>query len=234
MDRWEFERMIETRGPRILGGAIAVLSVALLAGVVYWWVEVRIQPPPSIFDDAIGDVAGFIFASDDFNALSVEERMELVAQFIQRFQGLTQSESAVLSSFFAGLTGNAREQLRDNVRILARDIMKEGAAEYFTLPPEERGQFLDQWLVTWVKFGERLDDGQERAISDEQRLASMRSDAQRDERRQQEQMDQQQFEERDAVRFLDMWRREVEGVASPREQGQIMRFMTDLRQHLTK
>jgi hypothetical protein len=233
MDRWEFERLIQTRGPRILGIAIVVLSAALVGGAAWWWVDVRIQPPPSIFDDEVGDIAGF-FASDDFNALSVDERMELIAQFIQRFQGLTQSESAVLSSFFAGLTGKSREQLRDNVRILARDIMKEGAAEYFTIPPDERAAFLDQWLIKWVKFGERIDDGEERAVSDETRLAEMRRDAERDEARQQQDLGERQFVERDAVRFLDMWRREVEGVATPREQGQIMRFMTDLRQHLTR
>ena len=36
-----------------------------------------------------------------------------------------------------------------------------------------------------------------------------------------------------AVRFMDFWSSEVETSASPREQGQIVVFMRDLRKRIT-
>jgi len=230
--RRDIERFIDAHRIGLARGAGAVVGLAIVLVASLWWFEWRTRRPPSIFDSPVDGVASF-FASDDFNALSVEERMDLIAQFVTRFRGLSQSDSLVLSSFMAGLTGKSMEQLRQNVRVLARDIMKEGAAGYFQLPPAERAAYMDQWVLKWMKFGERVERGEERAISDEDRLASMRGDAARErERGEERQSEMDRMSERDAVRFVDFWRREVETVASPREQGQIMKFMQDLRSHL--
>lgn len=231
-DRYEIDRFFRDHGARIRRATIALVALVVVLGAGYWYFEGRTRRPPSIFDTPVDDVASF-FVSDDFNRLSVQERMELIGNFVKRFQGLTQSESAVLSAFMAGLTGKTMDQLRLNVRILARDFMKEGASGYFSIPPEERATYLDQWLVEWMKFGERMERGEERAMSDEQRLAMVKRDAARGrEREAQRGPDASQWSERDAVRIMDFWRREVESVATPAEQGQIMRFMQDLRRHV--
>jgi hypothetical protein len=36
-----------------------------------------------------------------------------------------------------------------------------------------------------------------------------------------------------AVAFMDFWQQEVESTASPSEQGQIGRFLEDMRKHLS-
>ena len=232
IDRYELERyVIKNRGGLVSWAGLSAAAIALLLGAI-WFVAWRPRKPPSIFDAPVDNIASF-FASPDFNALPPRERLELIAQFVQRFRSLEQSESAVLSAFLAGLTGKSREQLRENVRILAKDLLKEGADEYLSLPPDQRGEYLDEWVIGWIKFGERIDRGEERNITDEQRLAELRRDGQRDRDRASARVVNRSFDQDDAVRFLDLWKSEVESTASPKEQGQIFRFMTDLRDRLT-
>lgn len=232
IDWYELRRFVSLNRGRVLRWAgFSAAAFALLLGVV-WFFAWRTRRPPSIFDAPVDNIASF-FASPDFNALPPRERLELIAQFVQRFRSLEQSESAVLSAFLAGLTGRSREQLRENVRVLAKDLLKEGADEYLALPPDQRGRYLDEWVVEWIKFGERLERGEERNITDEQRLAEIRRDGQRDRDRASSDFANRQFGQEDAVRFLDLWKSEVEATATPREQGQIFKFMTDLRDRLT-
>lgn len=231
LDRYEIERYFSLNRGRILRRAgLGLACLALLAGVV-WVAAFRPRRPPSIFDAPVDNVASF-FASTEFNNLSPRERLEMLAQFALRFRSLEQSESALLASFLAGLTGKAREQLRENLRTLAKDMLKEGAEEYLNLPPDQRGDYLDRWVVDWMKFGERMVDGEERQISEEQRLAELRRQGNRDQERMRERTGNFEFKEEDAVRFLDLWRSEVESVATTKEQGQIFRFMTDLRDRM--
>ncbi|MGI9014014.1 MAG: hypothetical protein ACR2GY_07175 [Phycisphaerales bacterium] len=231
-DRYEINRFVEHHRTLLvrLGIIGGILAIALLLGT--WWFS-RWQPPPSIFDSPIDNAIAY-FTTDDFNQLPVDERMELIAQFIDRFRTLSQSESAVLASFMAGVSGRTREQLEENIRVLARDLMKDGADEYFQTPPDQRAAYLDEWVLKWMKFGERVERGEERDISDEKRLTDARSQGQRDTERMERDANDTRLKERDAVRIMDMWRREIEAVATPKEQGQIMKFMDDLRQHFTQ
>ena len=61
----------------------------------------------------------------------------------------------------------------------------------------------------------------------------MRGQAQRDSTRERDESRIPDLTAVSAVRFMDFWSSEVESTASPREQGQIVSFMTDLRKHLT-
>ena len=232
IDRYQLERFFDDNRHRLINICVAAILIALIVAGIVWWMG-RWQPPPSIFDSPVDNAVAY-FATDDFNALPIEERMELIAQFVDRFRGLSQDESAVLASFMAGITGDVRDQLEENVRLLLRDLMKDGADEYFTLSPEERAAYLDTWILKWMKFGERVERGEERDISDEDRLADIRRQGRRDEERMARDANDVQLSERDAVRVMDMWRREIESVASPKEQGQIMAFMRDLREHVTR
>ena len=214
-----------------VGGIVLLVLVVVFGGI--WWFSMRWQPPPSIFDSPVDDTLGYL-AMDDFNQLSLEERIAYLTEFADRFRGLAQSESASAAAFMAGLTGPTREQMRQNVRILAKDILLDGAEGYLNLPEEERAAFLDEWLAEWMRRGERMALGEERSLSDEERVDRMNNRSRRDAMRDRENMDIPKMDGEDAVRFIDFWRSDVEVASTPREQGQILRFLEDLRGHLLK
>jgi hypothetical protein len=239
MEWWRIEQLLRSDLPnwfeqRRRGVAMAAaLLLLMLAGLGGWaWWSSRWKPPPSIFDTPVDGVLGYL-AIDDFNRLPLEERVRFMIDFANRFRGLAQSESAVMAAFLAGLTGNAREQLTQNARTLAKDILAEGASAYVNLPPRERAAFIDDWLVRWSKVGEEITRGEVRNRSDEDRIAEFRREAERGPERAARQGGDLQLTEVGAARFLSFWQSDVEKAASPREQAQITRFMVDVRKHLT-
>lgn len=223
------ERLLDRRTLAIAGGLLA--AIAILLAVLAWWSS-RWRPPPSIFDSPVDDVLGYL-AIDDFNELPLEDRVEFMIDFANRFRGLEQSESAVMAAFMAGLTGDAREQMIQNARILAKDILAEGASTYVNLPDAEKDAFIDSWLVEWSKVGERIAFGEPRDRSDEERIEEFRGEARRGQERTAERNNDISLTEVGAGRFLDFWQSDVEKAASPREQAQITTFMVDVRKRLT-
>jgi hypothetical protein len=214
-----------------LVAATAVL--ASLFGAGYWWFAVRWQPPPSIFDSPVDDVLGYL-TMDDFSKLPLKERMKFLMDFADRFRGMAQSDSVLMSGFLAGLSGPTREQLTQNARELAKDILAEGAAKYVNLKPEERETFLDDWLAEWLKTGERLATGETGDEPDAERVKNFKEDAKKDSTRERNPNRLPKLTDKGASRFLDFYESDVQQTASPKEQGQITRFMDDLRKHVLK
>ncbi len=215
-------------------GITAVLLVAGVAGGSYWWMEGRWHPPPSIFDTPVDDVMGYL-ALEDFSKLPLEERMKFLLDFADRFRGLKQSESVALSGFLAGLSGPAREQLTQNARTLAKDIFLEGAEGYLALKTdEERSQYLDQWIVRWMKTGEMLTRGKERQEADSERLEDVKGDFKRDRKSAIEGFGSGGVGRQEVVQMMDFWESDVQKATTPKEQGQIMRFVKGLRNHVMK
>ena len=213
---------------------IGTVSTVVLVAVVWlgWlWMASRWTPPPSIFDSPVDDVLGYL-TMDDFNQLSVEERMRYLGQFASRFQGLQQEESASAAAFLAGVTGPTREQLRQNARTLAKDVLLEGAEGYFATPEDERGKYIDDWLAGWQRRAEEMVMGEPRAIDDEERADRIRADAREDMMRDRDRDRLPPLDNRMTSRFLGFWRSDIESASTPREQGQIIRFMEDIRGHL--
>lgn len=213
------------RAVRILA---AVSLAALLVGSGWLWLSSRWKSPPSIFDSPVDNVLGY-FTTPDFNRLTVEERVRYVQQFVGRFRGMSQQDSVVAAAFLAGVTGKVREQLTQNVRILAKDILAEGAQKFVNLPESERGAFIDKWVADWFRFAETTATGKESTRTDEEILTGARAEARRGEERQRERMKGKDLSQRGADRFLGFWQSEVEQASSPREQGQITRFMDAVR-----
>jgi hypothetical protein len=218
------------RRNQLLATAGAVVFGAAAAYGGYWWLEVRFRPPPSIFDSPVDDVLGY-FALDDFSQLPVEERIRFLRDLADRFRGMSQSDSATMAAFLAGLAGPAREQATQNARLLAKDVLSQGANDYFSLPESERGKFIDEWMVKWLKTGERIATGEDSDKSDEERLAEIREQSARGrERSANRPMDRMpSLTEDGAMRFLDFWESDVEKASTPKEQGQIVRFLGDVR-----
>lgn len=213
------------RAVRILAAASLA---ALLVGSGWLWLSSRWKSPPSIFDSPVDNVLGY-FTTPDFNRLTVEERVRYVQQFVGRFRGMSQQDSVVAAAFLAGVTGKVREQLTQNVRILAKDILAEGAQKFVNLPESERGAFIDRWVADWFRFAETTATGKESTRTDEEILTGARAEARRGEERQRERMKGKDLSQRGADRFLGFWQSEVEQASSPREQGQITRFMDAVR-----
>lgn len=218
-------------GGRIMVGAAALVVVGALTGAGYWWFAVRWKPPPSIFDTPVDNVLGYL-ATPDFNKLPMRERMKYISDFVGRFRGMSQQDSVVAAAFLAGVTGKVREQLTQNVRILAKDILIEGASTYVNLPENERGAFMDKWMVEWIRTAETLATGEDSKRSDKEILDGAVGEARRNDQAQSKRMAGKSLTDRGAGRFLDFWQSEVEPAASPKEQGQIARFMDDMRTHL--
>jgi hypothetical protein len=223
--RWRLRRV----EPRQWGAALGALLLVALVGVsAWWWMAVRVRKPPSIFDAPVNDTLGFL-ALKDFSKLPVDQRVRFMLDFAARFRGMQSGESAAAAAFLAGLAGPAREQLRNNVRELMKDVLAEGAEGYMALPEAQRAAYIDAWLVKWQRTAERAVTGKEGDKSDEQRLADMRRDGQRGEGRRERAAGGGMVTDRGVAGFLDLWQGEVEPSSSPREQGQIVRFLDDVR-----
>ncbi|MFO0827401.1 MAG: hypothetical protein U0572_04555 [Phycisphaerales bacterium] len=227
------DEFIAEHRKQLLSALGALLVAAALWAAGYWWFVVRWKPPPSIFDSPVNDVLGYL-AMDDFSQMPLKDRVRFMMEFADRFRGLSQSESAMMAGFLAGLTGPTREQITQNARLLAKDILAEGAAKYVNLPESERAKFLDEWLIEWMKTGERIATGKTSDENDGERLKKLKDDAKKDVSRQRDPNRIPSLTDKSASRFLDFWSSDVEKTASPKEQGQITRFMEDLRKHVTK
>lgn len=220
--------LLEGNGRRIASWAAAAAAALAIAAGAWWWMAVRWRPPPSIFDSPVDSVLGY-FTRPDFNMLPVEERVRYVQQFVARFRGMSQQDSVVAAAFLAGVTGKVREQLTQNVRILAKDILIQGAAKYVNLPESERGAFIDGWVADWFRFAETTATGKDSTRSDSEIVEGARAEARRGEERQRERMKGRTLTDRGADRFLGFWESEVEPASSPKEQAQISRFMDAVR-----
>ena len=220
----------ENRRRELKLGAIGLVVAGALAGGAYWWLEVRFRPPPSIFDSPVDDVLGY-FALDDFSKLPVEERIRFLMELADRFRAGDQAESALMAAFLAGLSGPAREQATQNARVLAKDILAQGAADYFKVAEKDRGKYIDDWMVRWLKTGERIATGKDSEKPDDERLEDIRREGDRGRERAAERPADRMpsLTEDGAMRFLDFWASDVEKASTPVEPGQIVRFLGDVR-----
>ncbi len=217
------------RRQAISRGLASLALVALLLVGGYWWFVVRWRPPPSIFDSPVDNVLGYL-AMDDFSRLPLKDRLEFLMGFADRFRSMAASDSALAAAFLAGLGGPAKEQLRQNARFLARDILLEGAGAYVNLPADQKGKFIDDWVLGWMKKAELMATGKERDETDEERLADLKGQSSRQEKRMAERPQTiPGLDSGSALRFLDFCNEEVGQTTSPKEQGQIARFLDDVR-----
>ena len=207
------------------------LLVALLLCLALLWNASRLRQPPSIFDTPIDNTLGYLTLKD-FSKLPLEERIRFMMDLAERFRSLKPSESAAMAAFLAGVAGPARDQLRNNVKMIAKDVLTEGAQNYMALPPEKRGAFLDEWIIKWQRKMEKVTTGKEEKKTDSERLDAMRDQGKRNEERQNRMTGGGNLSDRGANGFLDFWQGEIQGSSTPREQGQITKFLDDMRTRL--
>jgi hypothetical protein len=153
-------------------------SVVVVAGLsLYLWL--RPVPKPDYTKAAINTLFNYTLLTDEFNRLPVEERMRLMGQLVERLKGMSAGDSALLGAFAAGIAGSARQQIEENVSRLAIDVWDKYAADYQDVPAQDRGAFLDNAFIEFSKLLETT-AGEVRNVSDADRLAEVRRQADRD------------------------------------------------------
>lgn len=161
----------------LAGAALAALGVCV--GGAFAWSAFRPVHAPDFTADPLGDVLGFALLDADFSRLPVEQRLRLALDLARRLRSMTAGDSAVLAAFAAGISGKAREQLEANVRTLGMDLMASYGEKYAATPDAEKEKYLESVAVEWMKLSEQL-TGEERNLTDAERLQEMKDRAERD------------------------------------------------------
>ncbi len=147
-----------------IAGALAVAAIGV---ALYSWL--RPVPQPDYASDGMDEIFNYTLLTDEFNALPVRERLELIGQLVARLKGLSAGDSALMAAFAAGIAGAAREQLEENLSRLAVDAWDLKAAEYARVGPEDREAFLKQAYADFQKMLEAA-GGRVRDVPDEKRV----------------------------------------------------------------
>lgn len=178
--RWLWDSATRTRGRRRLtwtATTALVLGGAMSTAVALW------PPSEPDFEDPFTDDLNYSLLTDEFNKKSIEERLALIKQMVAKFKELDAGGSAMMAAFAAGIGKTAREQILENASRLAFDLFDKYAQQYanqdMNLPAAQRAEFLDRAYLDLVKTAESL-AGEERDVSDEERLARARKDANRE------------------------------------------------------
>ncbi|MFM9995402.1 MAG: hypothetical protein ACKVU4_06325 [Phycisphaerales bacterium] len=153
-----------------------IAAVVLGVGV---WLVVRPMPQPDYERGNLRRVFTFTLLSDEFNKLSVQERLALVKVLVDRVKNMSASESALMAAFAAGVSGAAREQIEENISKLGIDMWYEYSAGYADVPLEDRDAYLDRVFLEMSRNMEAV-GGVSNEDSDAERLAEAREQAQRD------------------------------------------------------
>ncbi len=178
-DAWEArmadpERARKTKRGLRVGGVVLLLALGVGA-----YFALRPVPQPDYLDDPIDDVFNYTLLTDEFNKLPVEKRLELISQLIKRLKSMQGKDSVMLAAFASGIAGSAREQIKENASRLGVDMWDKYAKDYRSVPESEREAYLEKTFLDFAKTMEAM-SGQPRDISDEDRLAEVRRQAQRD------------------------------------------------------
>ncbi len=158
----------------VFGGPVAAVAVALSL-----WLWLRPMPTPDYGTGRIDSLMNFTMLRDEFNRLSIDERLKLLGQLRDRLSGLTAGESVLLAAFAGGIMDQAREQLAENASRLAIDMWDQYASDYQYVTEEDQGQFLDATLVSFVRSMETL-SGQASDKSDSEILSDAKTQARDD------------------------------------------------------
>ncbi len=156
-----------------LGAALGITALGV-------FLALRPIPQPDYAAGDMDDLFNYTLLTDEFNNLSVDERLELLAQLRDRLGSMDAGQSVLLAAFAARIKGEMREQLMENVSRLGIDIVDLHAADYNPAgTPQERREYL---LTAFVDLHRRMDklEGRDRDLSDEERLQEGFDQAQRD------------------------------------------------------
>ncbi|MDQ7014665.1 MAG: hypothetical protein Q9O74_12350 [Planctomycetota bacterium] len=202
---------------------MGVSSVAALGLGLGIYLAVRPVPKPDYEQAEMNRIFNYTLLTEEFNNLPVEERIELVSQLYSRVRDMDASESVLVAQFFAGIAGEAREQLERNAGKLFVDAADLVAKDYAAVPPEEKGEYLDNAYVRLARLTAPFDSSIDRRTDEE-----LLEGARRDSKQSQEVMESGEVSADDASRLLVFMNQQTRKSASPAQQQRLTLFMRDM------
>lgn len=216
------KRRLLARRAAFIGTPLAVILALVL------WFFLRPVPKPDFDKDRIDHLFNYTLLTDEFNRLPIEERIDLLGRLVARIKNMGAGDSTLLAAFAAGIAGKAREQIEQNASRLAIDLWDKYAQDYQNVAPEDRNTYLDRTFIEFTKLMETV-AGETRDISDDERLAEGRRQAQRDMQRAQEGRGP---SGRFVGRAFTIMNNDVGGKASPLERARGAQLMRDMTRRL--
>jgi len=207
---------------RIAAGAAVV---GLGVGAYFYF---RAVPQPDYLSDPLNDVFNYTLLTDEFNALPIDERMALIGQLVQRMKSMSTGDSMLMASFAAGIAGAARKQIEENASRLAIDMWDKYAKDYSNVPAGDQDAYLDQTFLNFVKMMESV-AGEQSDKPDEQRLAEVKRQAQRDRERMKD--TNRAPRGRDLARVMRFVDGNIGGNATPAQRSRGALMMRDMIRH---
>jgi len=166
--------------PRRRNTALAVLIVLVLGGTVGAYIAFRPVPQPDFNTANIDVLFNYTLLTEEFNNLPIEERIELIAQLVERLKKIDGDQSLLMAVFAAKIQGEVRRQFERNASLLAVDLFDDYAEDFnVNAPPEDKDAFVEGKFIEFQKTLEKI-GGFERDISDEERLIEARKQSKRD------------------------------------------------------
>jgi hypothetical protein len=218
----------EERRAKLLRVGVPALVLLLVGGGVGAYVALRERPTPDYATERLDLLFDYTLLSDEFNRLPVEERLRLMQMLVDRLKKMSSSDSMLLGAFAAGIAGQAREQIERNASRLAIDVWDKYAKDYPDVSAAEREKFLEDTYVQFSKMMETV-GGQVRDVSDEQRVAEAREQAQRDRERM---SNPDRAPDGEALgRFFGFMNNNVGGHATPQQRVRGQQMLRDMSRH---
>ncbi|MBL1218610.1 MAG: hypothetical protein D8M59_14090 [Planctomycetes bacterium] len=214
---WLQSKTVVWAGSTVVCCALIVTSVLIIR-------EIITTPPPDVWGDEVPEVANFLF-DEDFGELPAKERLSLLVEMAKRFNQFSQEDAAELAMLLGEMNRNMREQIEENMRQLVADYMAESAAEYENIPPEQREDFLREFILYFDKLGDEI-NGRESTRTDEDRMERMQRQASRDKDRAKENMG--PVNARGVEMMLNFYNSDVTSRTGAVQRGQIGRMMRDI------
>ncbi len=216
------------RDPRARLAFGSCAAMLLLAGGI---VTVAGMLPPARPDygaDRIDTLFRYTLLTDEFNRLSVRERAEMIGQLVERVGSMGSSDSVLLAAFASTITGEARDQLMENASRLVLDMIDEQAVNYDpNASKADREKQLDASIAEMHRLFATM-GGDNRELTDEERVAEANRQAQRDLNAVQNG----ELSARDAGRFFGTMNSVIGTRASPQQTARGGRMMRDLTRRM--
>lgn len=160
--------------------ALGVLIFVTLGATIGIYFAARPARQPDFTTANIDVLFNYTLLTEEFNRLPIEERIELIAQLVQRLKTIDADQSLLMAAFAAQIQGEIRKQFERNASLLAVDLFDSYAEDFDSnAPPADRDAFVEAKFLEFEKTLERI-AGIESEKTDEERVIGARKQAKRD------------------------------------------------------